>query len=429
MLLNISRHCLQKVHTMAANSKVINRFIMLTLLCYPMLLLTVRGGMSALFFLISIASIIYLFRTPICSTSKQWDGYGKAFTIVMLFPMLAVFLSLIYHGTIRAQPFDGPSRFLLAIPIFFALRRSEVRTFSLLQYGFPLGALSALFCTVLTLHEWKDNLFFVNYIRYSDMALMLGFLSLFSVNWITQDRAPIFILKIFGLLAGLFLSIQSGARGGWVAIPVLFFIWWFSKNSKFSWPKFVAVIFSILFAILLAYAFIGTVHSRLDMIHQDMTNFYQGNKDTSLGIRLQVWQAAYHIFTEHPVFGVGPGGFSQLMTSLSHSGELSVAAASEGRGEALNELVGYAVGFGIFGLISILAVYLVPLFIFIRSTRSPVALIRTSAYMGICFVTGFIIFGLSVQIFNLKMIVSFYSLTLVVLLAAATREIPRPDPI
>jgi len=87
-----------------------------------------------------------------------------------------------------------------------------------------------------------------------------------------------------------------------------------------------------------------------------------------------------------------------------------------------NGILAKSVGFGIFGLLSIVSVYTVPLFIFLRSTRTSFAQAKTAAFMGICLVTGFIIFGLTVEIFNLKMTAAFYSLTVAVLLAAATKK-------
>ena len=38
---------------------------------------------------------------------------------------------------------------------------------------------------------------------------MLGFLSLFSINWIRKDSSPILMLKLAGFLAGLYMSIQT----------------------------------------------------------------------------------------------------------------------------------------------------------------------------------------------------------------------------
>lgn len=65
------------------------------------------------------------------------------------------------------------------------------------------------------------------------MALLLGFLSLFSVNWIRMDHPIVKLLKIIGLIAGLSISVLSGARGGWVAIPVFVFVFiYFRTNGK-----------------------------------------------------------------------------------------------------------------------------------------------------------------------------------------------------
>jgi len=396
---------------------------MLVLLCYPMLLLTIKGGMNGLFFLLIITSFFYLFGTLKSTATSLWDGYSTAFAIAMASPILAVLLSQAYHGTFTAPPLDGPSRFLLAIPVFLALRQMEMSAITFLQYAFPLGALSALLNAVITHRDYlNDPINFVNHIHFGDLALMLGFLSLFSINWATRDSAPILILKICGLLAGLYLSVQSGARGGWAAAPVLMLIWWLSHNPKISWSKLAATILSIVLAAALVYALVGTVQHRLDMIYQDLADFHQGNKDTSIGIRLQLWQAACYLFAEHPVFGVGPDGFAQMMTSLSNSGMLTTEAARLGRGEVHNEILAKSVEFGVFGLLSIVSVYAVPLIIFMRSTRSQVAQARTAAFMGICLVMGFFIFGLTVEIFNLKMTVAFYSFTVAVLLAAATHK-------
>ncbi len=405
-----------------SNNLVINRIVMLVLLSYPVLLLTVKHGMSSLFILLFITSLFYLFRTPQSPTTRLWDGYSIAFAIAMASPMLAVILSQAYHGIFSVPPLDSPSRFLIAIPIFLELRQTEMRTITVLQYGLPLGALFALLSTMFAFHRWEDDFYFVNHIHYGDMALMLGFLSLFSINWEKRDRASVLILKICGLLAGLYLSVQSGTRGGWAAAPVLMLIWWLSHNPKISWPKLTVAIISILLVAVLGYALVGTVQHRLDMIYQDLANFNHGNKDTSIGVRLQLWQAACYLFVKHPVFGVGPDGFAQMMTILNNSGMLTTEAAALGRGEVHNEILAKAAGLGIFGLLSIVSVYAVPLVIFMRSTRSSVAQTRTAAFMGICLVTGFFIFGLTVEIFNLKMTDAFYSLTVAALLAAATHK-------
>jgi O-antigen ligase len=405
------------------NSPVITRIVMLILLSYPILLLTVQGGMNGLLFLLVIVSLYHLFRSPAFSTTSLWDGYSISFAIAMSSPILAVFLSEAYHGSFSAPPFDGPSRFLLAIPVFLALRQIEIRTIVILQYGLPLGALSALFAAMIAWPNWaRNNLYFVNSIHFGDLALMLGFLSLFSTNWERRDSTPVFILKICCGLIAICIAVLSDARGGWVAFPVLSYIWWMSHISKSSWPKRLGAALFVLLIVLICYKLIGNVQQRMDLIYQDLADFQRGNKDTSIGIRLQLWQAACHLFSEQPFFGVGPGGFAQMMTPLSNSGLVSPMAASLGRGEVHNEILAKASELGIFGLMSIVSVYAMPLIIFIHAMPSKISQERSAAFMGICLVAGFFIFGLTVEIFNLKMTVSFYSLTVAVLLAAATHK-------
>ncbi|MNC89403.1 hypothetical protein D3C83_53370 [compost metagenome] len=87
--------------------------------------------------------------------------------------------------------------------------------------------------------------------------------------------------------------------------------------------------------------------------------------------------------------------------------------------EVHNQILSYAVKYGTFGLLSILAVYFVPLVLFVQAAGSSAGPARMAGGMGICLVGGFFIFGLSVEIFNLKNTVTFYSLTLASLLALA----------
>jgi O-antigen ligase len=407
----------------ANNTPVINRIVMLTLLGYPILLLTVQGGMNGLFFLLVVTSLFYLFRKIKSPTTRLWDRISISFAMAMASPMLAVFLSEAYHDSFSAPPFDGPSRFLLAIPVFLALRQIDIRTITIFQYGLPLGAFSALFGAMIAWPKLEaNNLYFVNSIHFGDLALMIGLLSLLSINWERRDLIPILALKIIGCMVGVFVSVLSDARGGWIAFPVLLFIWWLSHSPKHSWLKHSGALLFILLVALLGYELIGIVQHRIDLVYQNLIDFQHGNKDTSIGIRLQLWQAACYLFVEHPIFGVGPGGFAQMMTPLSNSGMVTPMAASYGRGEVHNEILAKASQLGIFGLLSLLSIYIIPLIIFIRSATSRVSQQRSAAFMGICLITGFFIFGLTVEIFNLKMTISFYSLTLAVLLAASTHK-------
>ncbi len=411
--------------TTVKNESITNRIIMLILLSYPALLLTVRSSMGILFGLLLIISAVQLYRMRKSLATSHWDKNSIAFSLAMASPIVAIFLSEAYHGDFHSPSYDWASRFLLAIPIFLALRRTNIRTITVLQFGMPIGALVGLSMLILHPFDWGGRYTtssFFNLIHFSDTALMLGFLSLFSINWERKDHPLILTLKLCGFFAGFYMSIQSGERGGWVAIPLLLLLWIAAHSGKRFWLHLSLSIPIVIAAIWLSYSMLDIVHSRIDAIFSDIQNFAHGNKDTSIGIRFQHWQVALHLFFEHPFFGVGPEGFARAIPELQSNGMLTPTAARLGYSEVHNEILAKCASTGLFGLFSILSVYLVPLFIFWRSSKSAESNSKIAAFMGICLVSGFFVFGLTVEIFDLRMTAAFFSFTLAVLMAAATHQ-------
>jgi len=270
--------------------------------------------------------------------------------------------------------------------------------------------------------ELMHHTSFMNHIHLGDMALLLGFLSLFSVNWTGRDHLLVKLLKILGLIAGLSVSVLSSARGGWITIPVFVFVFVYFRTTGKLFNKLLLVMLSIGVVGLFGYFFIEPIHQRLWMIYSDLSKFSGGHEDTSIGVRLQLWNAAFHLIAENPVFGVGAAGFAKAMDGLSATGLITPTAAGYGKGEVHNEILAHTVRFGIFGLASILAVYFVPFAIFLRAARSKLRQQNVAAMMGMCVTLGFFVFGLTVETFDLKMTAAFYSLTVAVLLAIATHN-------
>ena len=405
------------------SESAINRIIILILLCYPAFLLTVRGSVGVLFFLLLLLSLVTLYRARKSPRAPHWDKYSIAFALAMSSPVLAIFLSQAYHGEFKAPYYDWAARFLLAIPIFLALRQTSIRVLSILQYGMPIGALVGLLALKLHPFDWGGRYTtseFFNLIHFSDTALVLGFLSLFSINWKREDSPSILAFKLCGFLAGIYMSIQSGERGSWVAIPLLLLLWTILNVRERRWLKFGIAALVVISASWLSYLLIDVVHTRIGYIFSDIDGYAHGNKDTSVGVRIQLYLAALHLFIEHPFFGVGPGGFAQAIPDLVSSGKLTYFGGVLGKAEIHNEILAKCAETGLFGLLSILSVYLVPAAILWRSLNNPIAQKMIAGMMGLGLITGFFVFGLTVEIFDLKMTAAFYALTLAVIVATAT---------
>lgn len=410
---------------MQANKLTIEEHVIAFMLfCYPLLLLIAKGGMNALFFLLVITSLVAIFKQG-QSRKEIFDSNAILFSAAMSSGIIAIFLSQLYHGKFDPHPYDAASRFLLAIPIYLALRKINIRAIAVLQYAMPLGAISALFTILFLQHAplyggTRLANSFINPIHLGGMGLILGLLSLFSINWQRHDARYVVALKLFGLLAGVYLSVETASRGAWLAVPFIMLAWIFLQNHN---GKFINTLYALaLFTLIMvgSYFSIDVIHQRIDSIYQDLVSFYNGQRDTSVGIRLQHWIAALHLYKQNPVFGVGSDGFAQSMSAMSEAGLITARAAKLGEGEVHNQILANLVNLGIFGLIANLMVYFVPLLIFIRSLKFGSKLTKSPSMMGICLVLGYLTFGLTVETFGIKMIASFYSLTLAALLAAAT---------
>lgn len=412
---------------MAKNNPAFDRITMLILFCYPVLLLTVNRGMSTLFFLMLLVSLFYLFRAPEIWTKDHWDKYTIALAVAMASSVVAILLSQTYHGSFNAPPYDSPSRFLFAALIYLALRESRISTLAVVQYAFPLGAISGLLMIVFFPHHYifepsRLTNYFLHPIHFGNLSLMLALLSLFSINWTTRDTPSVLILKYTGLLAGLIASIQTGTRGGWVAIPVIAVAWYFFQNRKHGVIRTLLLIASISLAILAAYFLVDSIHHRIYKIYSDLAAFSHGKEDTSIGMRLQLWRAALHLFMENPIFGVGPHGYAAALPALHQAGIISSTAVTIGATEIDNYYLASMARLGIFGLLSSIAIFIVPFGIFIKTMKSESENRKKAAMMGICLVAGFSVFTLTADMFDIKLVAAFYGLTVAVFLAAATNR-------
>lgn len=408
----------------------VEKLIAFLLVIYPILLLTLKGGMNGGFLVLLLISISLIISERY-SLRAMWDRDTKHYTVAMISLPLAIFISQSYHQHYSAHPYDAASRFLLAIPVFIALRRVRLSAVTALQYGFPLGAIAGLLMAK-DLDNGTIGNYFLIHIYYGDLALMLGALSFFSIDWIGRDTRGLRILKILGLLAGVYASVLSGARGGWIAVPAFLAIYYYFKVGKISGKWIVAVLILTMTASFAAYSFNQTIHERIDRIDSDIKEFRQGNPDTSLGIRVQLWKAALLEFEQNPVVGVGPGNYWVPLESMEKSGEITPLAARDGHAQLHNEILSKLAELGVFGFLSIVLIYLVPLKIFIRFSRSDLPQQKQAGILGIVLVSGFIIFGLSVEILDLTMTSAFYSLTVAVLLAACLntqQAVHQPSPL
>ncbi len=388
----------------------------LLLLAYPVLMLTVKGGMNAVFlFMLLLALAVWMVR-PAGMSAVAWKPEWTAYVAAMFLLSFAILVSQMAHQNITAHPHDAASRYWLAIPIFLLLHRLPLRVIGMLQFAFPLGAIGGLL--MAREHGGRLATATLDKIHFGDFELILGMLSLFSLNWLGRDIPALRLLKILGCIAGVWASLASGSRGGWLAIPLFIgFFFYFSMGKSFL-KTIIASLFAAVLVMVAGYFAIDTFHQRVNDLAHEVVVFDQGNRNTSAGVRWQLYKAAADVFYRHPLAGVGPEGFASEMRPMVEAEKITQDAGRLGRGEVHNDILAKAAGMGVLGLIAILAGYFVPLRLFWQATKSGSDRVRRSGILGIVFVSGVFVFGLTVEFLNLTMATAFYSFTVAVLLAA-----------
>jgi putative inorganic carbon (HCO3(-)) transporter len=133
-------------------------------------------------------------------------------------------------------------------------------------------------------------------------------------------------------LLRLLFGIQNrGAAVGMVAVLVVL---WLTSRRR-GWILLMAAPVVV----------IGGVLFRISPFWQRFADIWErGPAATSAYIRLPIWRAAWQMLLDHPVFGVGPGNFSNLVQQyrpslpenfVAHNNFLQVAAESGTLGLAL----------------------------------------------------------------------------------------------
>lgn len=186
------------------------------------------------------------------------------------------------------------------------------------------------------------------YITYS-LMLVLGVLMLsFYFSKTTKKWKKTIILIL--ILAYIFnLAIIPG-RSGYLAFIALCPVFLYNLMGKKHFFRSIMLSFLVIGLFMLS----PTVQQRLNLVLEEINLYYQGNKDTSIGLRLYMWDKSIKIFLDNPIIGVGTGGFEKTVINNYDSTFISV-----GIDQPHNSFLYMATSFGILGIISILWLFFV----------------------------------------------------------------------
>jgi O-antigen ligase len=110
--------------------------------------------------------------------------------------------------------------------------------------------------------------------------------------------------------------------------------------------KHIIIFVVFVSALLMILSLSPTVQHRTNKAVDEIKEYYNGDKNTSVGRRLHMWEGAIKIFLENPVIGVGTGGYANAMKKYRDD-----PALPEYFSHPHNSFLYMAVSFGTIGLI------------------------------------------------------------------------------
>lgn len=290
---------------------------------------------------------------------------------------------------------------VLAALLLLAWRQAPPRP-GFWWWGVAFGALLAGVIAAYE-HWWLGRLRVgngINAIPFGNLALLFGSLSLAGLVSLSSARNGLRLALALAAVGGLLASVLSGTRGGWVVFPVLAFIVLLAFHAtRPRWGRFrgsMVGLVAVLVAILLAMSLMpgAPVKGRLAEGATNLKEYAGGDAGSSLGLRLDMWSAGWQLIKLRPGLGWGEGRLEAQRDVWVEQGRFHQGISLYD--QLHSDLVDTFARRGVPGLMSLMALYGVPLWLFWRyRRRGDYEETRALALCGVLIVVGFIGFGLS----------------------------------
>lgn len=416
------------------NRLVPDKLLISLLAIFPIGSMVVAGWVSGLLFVcaaISIVITIKIWKSLPKETANRW---AQLIALMLCSPILAILISQAFRQDWIIRDYDGPSRFLLALPIFFICWKKNFSLEKYWQYAIP----ATLIITLITLPllpktGWGIDLtrvgtFFVDPLTFGRVCLTLGLLSLFTINLCQKDKWFSIVFKLMGAAVGFYLSIKSGSRTGWLAMPFVFFLFLWTYGPKNKLLSTISALVISVSAVGATYHYSPIVKERVSLAIDEISTYkmHEMNPDNSVGMRISFARMGWYYFNLQPLSGWGDKGFKEHLNDP----EISQYATQFTREFAYgarfhNEFTTNAVQNGIWGIISTTLLFFVPLGLFISTWRRGISP-RLSAF-GVAYVVCEFISGMSTEVFNLKFTASLYAILIAGLMGSILAKLAYPN--
>jgi O-antigen ligase len=399
---------------------------------FPITFMTVRHGVHVSLFALLLIALIVFFQNK--QAHFRFEDKTDLFIVLSFCGLIfAVLLGQLFRSKMHMAAFDGPSRIAFAGLIYLLLKSRQIAYIKTLDVAIPVSLLCVLIAVTLNPGAYWAGRFatyFVDPNTLGSQTFILALIIFLSIAPGQGESRWLLLLKLMGGAAGIYVSIYSGSRGAWLAGPFIFLLFLLIRLGDFCRAQGAeqfrialqtsAIVIASLFLFCLAFYFSDAASSRVISGYHEIRNWLMSTElDTSAGIRLSIWKFSFQFAGESLLFGYGEE--KNMMQLLSNSPlnipaneiAISTMAATGPHSDILSKLLSS----GLFGLLAYLCLLFVPFYFFYTHRNSLLADKKCAARMGMYYITGVFIAGLSNEQLSLKYLCTFYGLMTATLLA------------
>lgn len=360
---------------------------------------------------IGIALLISQFKNKQYDFSLEGKWLGIAFIGYFLVTLLAF---LVHKG--KASELDIPSRLLLMLPVFALLSVQNIKQRWVLL-AMLLGSVIAGIVGSVQVFQLDLKYAFPQHMRIQsgDVAMTLALFS-FALMFYFKANQQIkwAVVSLIAMLSALIGSVLTGARGAWLALPVIFIICVLYRKQISKW------IVLGLFAVGIIGGVVGgeIIQKRYGEAEREIKLYFEKNVGhTSVGARFDMWKSAWRGIQEKPLFGWGQQGVKEMRQQ--HEQEKYIAKSVGRYAHAHNQYLHDATTKGILGFVSLVMLLAVPAFFFVRNLKQAAtdSLSYLWSVLGITHVLAMMSYFISQAFLAHNSGVMFYGFVTVVLLA------------
>jgi O-antigen ligase len=266
-----------------------------------------------------------------------------------------------------------------------------------------------------------------NSIVFGSVALVMGGSAVVLTISRPSSTSPERLVAWSAAAAGLTAGVLSGARGSWLAVPLIVAVVALDSTTRVSIRRVGALVAVVAATSITASALAGGRPFGRIRRAIDEVRWYSGSTagdhgaSTSIGARFEAWGATLDAFAAYPVFGVGWGNLrDHYATQVAQGMRAPRIAQFE---HAHNQLLGALGSGGMLGAAAFVALVAVPGIAFWRERHCDVGETRAAARAGLVVVGSFTIVGMTEAIFERLHGVATYAV--VVALLASRLGDPR----